>query len=218
MQPFPTAELGKALGGSEPPAALPAARAGQVPGAESCFSPPRPSSPLPRVWGDSPSPLPHGFPAVKTALLALSYSLFNMSKQNKWGQPRRSHWKIPHSEESREQPLLPISLRQGSFYSPRRRWEPGGRCFRGRALFFSFFPFVGGLALRRESASLRAELCARRLPALTPSSPPLPDLARRSHPVYIKSSFSSREIKKEQGICFTMTYVQFSHPRVDLGL
>lgn len=136
MQPFPTAELEKALGGSEPPAALPAARAGQVPGAESCFASRRPSSPLPRVWGESPSPLPHGFPAVKTALLALSYSLFNMSKQNKWGQPRRSHWKIPHPEESREQPLLPISLRQGAFYSPRRRWEPGGRCFRGRAAFF----------------------------------------------------------------------------------
>lgn len=58
----------------------------------------------------------------------------------------------------------------------------------------------GGLARRRERASLRAELrWARRLPALTPSSPPLPDLARRSHPVYIKPSFSSREIKERRG-------------------
>lgn len=171
MQPFPTAELGKALGGIEPPAALPAARAGQVPGAESCFVPPRPSSPFSRVWGDSPCPLPHGFPAVKTALLALSYSLFNMSKQNKWGQPRRSHWKIPHPEESREQPLLPISLRQ------RRLPLPPPALGARRAVFFGaervfFFPF-GGDSPREGSVLPSEQSCGVRGDCPL-SRPPLP--------------------------------------------
>lgn len=148
MQPFPTAELGKALGGSEPPAAPPSARAGQVQGAESCSASPRPSSPLPGVWGDSPPPPPPhlspGFPAVKTALLALSYSLFNTARQNKWAQPRRSHWRIPLAEESREQPLLPIPPSGRRLLLP--RCPPGPALGAGRAVFLGpgGFCFRGG--------------------------------------------------------------------------
>lgn len=139
---------------------------------------PAPLKPSPRSLGRLASPPPPhlspGFPAVKTALLALSYSLFNTARQNKWAQPRRSHWRIPLAEESREQPLLPIPPSGRRFLLP--RCPPGPALGAGRAVFLGpgGFCFRGGGDSPGEGSVLPCEQSCAGRGGCPLSRPPLP--------------------------------------------
>lgn len=218
MQPFPTAELGTAPGGGEPPAAPPAARARQVARAGGCSAPPRPSARSPGVRGGARPPPPRLPGSVKCPPRPRLFSFYHGSAKERGSaalfpledppgraEPGAAPALGPPSGKASAAPPLPASL--------------GPAVGAGRAVFGGPCALLSGGTCPDNGAGFPASGVVRGgCTLLTPSSPPLPDLARRRHPVYIKGCFSSREIKKEQGICFTMTYVQFSHPGVDLGL